>query len=213
MLRTSFSRSIDGLWIGCFRNENRERVLSRVATSLQLIKLHDPIRYNHLTRDLERIWVNLVPGYRAQYRSEFRMCELDERFVLAEATTPETIASVIVHEATHARLQGCGIGYGERIRARVEAICIRRQVAFTERLPDGMHAHEEAVRNLAPQPPEFWANAAFLDRRKAGSAEVLRYLGVPNYIVRMTVVMLTLIWGINRMARDLLRAQWIRKSR
>jgi hypothetical protein len=178
-----------------------------------LIKLHDPIRYNHLTRDLERIWVNLVPGYRAQYRSEFRMCELDERFVLAEATTPETIASVIVHEATHARSQDCGIGYGERIRARVETICIRRQVAFTERLPDGMHAQEEAVRNLALRPPEFWANAAFLDRRNVGSAEVLRYLGVPNYIVRMTVVMLTLIWGINRMARHLLRAQWIRKSR
>jgi hypothetical protein len=213
MLRTSFSRSVDGLWIGCFRDENRERVFSRVAASLQLIKLHDPIRYKHLTRDLERIWVNLVPGYRGQYRDEFRMCELDERFVLADSTTLETIASVVVHEATHARLQGCGIGYDERIRARVEAICIRRQVAFTARLPDGMQAHEEAERNLAQRPPEFWANAAFLDRRDAGSVEALRYLGVPNYAIRMTFVVRTLIWGMKGMARRLLRSQGIRKSR
>ena len=123
------------------------------------------------------------------------------------------IASVIVHEATHARLRGCGIGYDERIRARVETICIRRQVAFAARLPDGTLAHEEAERNLAPRPPDFWANAAFLDRHNAGSVEVLRYLGVPNYVIRMTVVMKTLIWGMNRMARHLLRAQWIRKSR
>lgn len=184
MLRHSYSRRIDGLWVGCFSTEINQRALDRIEASLQLIKQYDPLRYKRVTRDLARIWVNLVPGYRAWYRNEFRMCELDERFVLAEATELETIASVIVHEATHARLMHCGIGYDERIRARVEAICIRRQVAFTARLPGGADALDEAERNLAPQPPEFWTNTAYQDRRDAGIVETLRHLGVPNYRVR-----------------------------
>ena len=74
---------------------------------------------------------------------------LDVPFVVADATEPELIASVIVHEATHARLRRHGIGYEEPIRARVEAACIRRQIAFTRRLPHGDHARAAAERNLA----------------------------------------------------------------
>jgi hypothetical protein len=184
MLRQSPNRRIDGLWIGCFAKEIERRALDRIEESLQLIKLHDPLRYKRVTSDLARIWVNLIPGYRAWYRNEFRMCELDERFVLADATTPETIASVIVHEATHARLMQCSIGYDESIRSRVEAICIRRQVAFTTRLPGGADARDEAERSLGPRPPEFWTNTAYRDRRNAGAVEALRHLGVPNYRIR-----------------------------
>jgi hypothetical protein len=31
------------------------------------------------------------------------------------------------HEATHARLWTCGIAYEERLRARVEAVCLRKR--------------------------------------------------------------------------------------
>lgn len=203
MLRHSYYRRIDGLWVGCFRSEDRARILDGLETSLGLIRLHDPLRYKRLTHDLERIWVNLVPGYRAHYRSEFRMCELDERFVLADTTRPEMIASVIVHEATHARLHDCGIGYEERIRPRVEAICIRRQSAFAAKLPGGEEAREEAELNLAPRPPEFWSNTGFRDRNDAGSVEALQYLGVSDRCIQAILVGRAWVSAVQRAARRL----------
>ena len=59
---------------------------------------------------------------------------LDERFVTNPETTIERIASVIVHEATHARMERCGIGYAEDQRARIETVCFRRELAFAVRL-------------------------------------------------------------------------------
>ena len=49
----------------------------------------------------------------ASFNHSLNACQLDERFVLDEKSGPELIASVIVHEATHARLMRCGIGYEE----------------------------------------------------------------------------------------------------
>src|SRR5271166_6719419 len=98
--RLAYSKSIDGLWVGCIPKHKKE-ALPRVEAALGLIKTHDPVRYGHLIRDLEHVWVTLVPGGRAQYIHALRLCEIDERFVLAETTGPESIASTIVHEATH----------------------------------------------------------------------------------------------------------------
>ena len=79
-----------------------------------------------IRRDLKRIWVFLVPDGLAEYKHALGACVLDERFVTNPETTIERIASVIVHEATHARMERCGIGYAEDQRARIEAVCFRR---------------------------------------------------------------------------------------
>ena len=65
------------------------------------------------------------------------MCELEENFVRAENTSAAQIASVIVHEATHARMMRLGFGYEEPKRVRIEHICFGAQQAFARRLPDG----------------------------------------------------------------------------
>jgi len=144
MLWLSSGKRIDGLWVGTYFQTNAEPVMRRIEEALRLIKVHDPRRYDRLRKDLTRIWVRLVPGALARYVPVLETCEVDERFVLAETSSPELIAAAIVHEATHARLWRRGIGYDEGLRARVEAACFRRELAFAAKLPNA-----ERVRELA----------------------------------------------------------------
>lgn len=101
--------------------------MDRVEEALALIKRYDRLQYDRLSRDLKRVWVHVLHGIRGE---AFVTCELDARSVQPETTSPELIASTIVHEATHSRLLRCGIGYEEAVRARVEAVCLRRELAF-----------------------------------------------------------------------------------
>jgi hypothetical protein len=93
--------------------------LGRVEEALGLVKTYDRVRYNRLIRDLERVLVTVLSGSTGSYNSSIGACQLDERFVLA-GTSPAVIASAIVHEAAHARLQRRGVGYQEEIRSQSE---------------------------------------------------------------------------------------------
>ena len=201
----SHSRRIDGLWVGCWVRDDKSPsdALDRVEEALGLIKLHDRRRYDRLRRDLDRIWVNLLPGNLGEFNHTLRMCVLDERFVLAEATRPEQIASTIVHEATHARLMRCGIGYEEALRARVEAVCFHRQRAFAARLPAGEQVRDEAERRLTGYPPAFWTDEGLDDRHNRDGAEALRYLGVPEFLIRFFFRVRALLMLVRRFARRL----------
>jgi hypothetical protein len=179
----SSGRRVDGLWVGTYFQTNAKEVMRRVEEALRLIKEYDQRRYKRIISDLDRVWVRLVPGALGRYVHAHRTCELDERFVLAETSPPEVIAATIVHEATHARLWRCGIGYAENIRGRVEAVCFRRELAFARKLPNGEHAREKALDYLA-MPPATWTDTADRDRDLEGSVETLRYLGAPNWVVR-----------------------------
>jgi hypothetical protein len=180
MLRRSKGEQIDGLWIGAF-DDNPEPILHRLREALQLIEAYDPSRYSRLRRDLERVWVCGRAPYRGSYNSRLDACELDKEFVLAEA--PELLASVIMHEATHARLRGCGIGNEEWIRPRIEAICVRRELAFTAKLPNGQRAHEWARQKLAWCKAENLSDAARAKWDDDWYPEEFRRLGAPHWIV------------------------------
>jgi hypothetical protein len=184
----SRGREVDGLWVGT-REAEPYPALRRVEEALQLIKRHDTLHYSRIIRNLERVWVHLLPSALAHYNSSLNACVLDERFVLAETTTLQGIASTIVHEATHARLDGWGIDYDETSRCRIEAICLRRELNFLTELPDSEHLQEEIVHAL-----EWYATRQdyFSDRNHRelddqGAPETLRYLGAPDWFVRCTM--------------------------
>jgi len=126
-------------------------------------------------------------------------CELDERFVLAETSSPDLVAAAIVHEATHARLWRRGIGYDEMLRARVEAACFRRELAFAARLPNGERVREQA-RDALAMSPAAWTDNAERDRDVDGSTEVLHHLGAPNWLVRALIA--ARAWRASRTARQ-----------
>src|ERR1700716_3483824 len=125
----SESRMIDGLWIGSAQWDS-EPALQRVEAALQLIERFAPLHYRRVKNNLCRIWVRLVPHGAGCYLHSLNACLLDERVVASETTTLEWIASAIVHEATHARLEKRGIHYDQAIRHRIERICARRELDF-----------------------------------------------------------------------------------
>jgi len=204
-LRLASGRQIDGVWVGVSLDWEPEPVLCRVEEALRLIKIYDRLRYDRLVRDLERVWVRMVPGALGRFNSSLRACELDRGFVLAETSLPELIATAIVHEATHARLMCCGIGYGEDLRARVERVCFRRELAFAAKLPNGERIREQAEQALVGLPHDYWTDAAVSDRSDKDNSAALRDLGIPDWVVRTLFALRAVRLGAIRLARRLTR--------
>jgi hypothetical protein len=205
-LRVSTGRQVDGLWVGVFLVNEPELVLHRVEEALRLIKEYDRLRYDRLICDLKRVWVRLLPGVLGNFNYALYACELDSQFVVAETSLPELIAATIVHEATHARLRRCGIGYEEALRPRVEAVCLRRELAFAAKLPNGKQVREQAERTLVLcSTQEYWTSAAFAERRDKDHIEALRNLGVPDWLVRTVLTLRTLRLRVSRFAESVTR--------
>jgi hypothetical protein len=200
-LAMSIGRHLDGIWIGSWRG--RQEDLTRVEGALVLIKQHSPLDYARIARELERVWVDLVLYGLGEYRHSLRACILDERYVADPTTTVEEIASTIVHEATHARLERYGIEYEEQRRARIEAICFRRERAFAARLPDGAELQERIARYLEwyQANPEQFSDTRFQENHMAGGIEALRYLGIPDWIIRAISVSMPIIIQARRLFR------------
>ncbi|MDB5608519.1 MAG: hypothetical protein JWP25_5419 [Bradyrhizobium sp.] len=199
-LAASFSRQVDGIWIG---NYFAPEHLSLVERALLLVKQHSPLHYSRIIRDLERVWINLLPDGLAHYKHSLRACVLDERFVADSATSVERIASTIVHEATHARLERCGIGYDEDQRARIEAICFRRELAFAVRLPDSARLQKDIARYLDwyPANPDYFSDAHASERHTNGEIEMLRHIGAPDWLIRATPKLKSIMRQATRLFR------------
>jgi hypothetical protein len=177
LLWLSAHKTIDGLYVSVAENSP---TLRKVEEALNLIKVHDRRRYDRLRHDLVRVWVRLLPGNLACFNATFGACELDTRFVLERP--PEIIAAAIIHEAAHARLWRAGIEYVEEARHRIEAICIRQELAFAGRLPDGKIVREWAEAGLS-QPPDL-TDLGFGTRHLTGNIEAFRHSGAPEWLVQ-----------------------------
>jgi len=209
--RYSLSKTVDGLRVGISTADGPrvgtsekefERHLHPVEEALSLIKTYDRVRYDRLRRDLENVWVQLLFGPRGSFNRSLNRCELDTRFVIAQASSPEMIASVIVHEATHARLSHCGFGYGEEVRPRMESICVRRELAFARRLPHGDRVRDWAEAKLKwCEAPDHLMDAARDDEFVEGSIEALRYVETPAWMLRALRVLLTTGVRVKRYVR------------
>jgi hypothetical protein len=133
----------------------------------------------------------------AQFNKSLRACEIDIRFMLEEDTTSEVLAGVIVHEATHARLEYRGIEYLEPARDRIEKICVRQELLFAAKLPHGQRALEFAQYRLESTVDS--TDAGSQRREIEGMLENLRYTGAPEWLVRCMGALLT--WAERRGSR------------
>jgi len=157
----------------------------KVAAALQLIQDFDPVRYRRVVRDIRQIWITTIAGAAGQFVGSTSTCELDERFVMGEHTSIEEVAGAIVHEATHARLDQDGIGYEEGSRARVEEVCMGRELAFAAKLPDGTSIRRWV--EARQERPVDYSNTAFNTREIAGARDALLHLGTPAWFANMIV--------------------------
>ena len=202
-----FSRGeyVDGLWLGV-DDAKREPVVERLRAALSLIKSYDPLRYHRLTRDLKRIWATPLHGPRACFYYRLDACSLNPQYVLAEWMTPELLAATIVHEATHARLWAMGFRYEEEARHRIEAICVRRELVFSGKLPHGQQVRDRAEEALTRYcTPTSLSNAAFAKSRDDYAMEELRRSGAPEWVSRGVFVLLRILSPFVIAARSLKR--------
>jgi hypothetical protein len=144
---------------------------SRIEEALRLIELHSPLRFRYLQRDIQRIWITLIPS-RGAYLHGFGMCVIDFDYAIDTDTTSEELALTLVHEGTHARLSRRGFSYHESVRPRIERICIRNELAVARRLTDSGDLIEMKEGRLAWEDKE-WSDET-LDR---DDVEYLRRLG------------------------------------
>jgi len=204
LLRTAEGRVFDGLWIGVTNvgDHDSADILARVETALKVIRTYDPRRYHRLPQYLQRVWVRLqVPGNLGAYNSVLAACELDLRYVVRPDVQPADLASTVVHEATHARLDR--FGYTEPIRARIEAACRDQERAFADRLPqpEGDKIREK-LRSWEADKDHSWSDATFRNTYTAGIPEALRYMKIPKWLVPVIMMSREAVIWLRRLTRN-----------
>lgn len=140
-------------------------VLDRLDESLALIERYQPWRLRHLRRDLKQFVVTRFPC-RGAYIPAERTCITELTFLARRDITAATVASSIVHEGMHARVDRMGVKPEGRDRAKEERLCRRAELEFGQALPLelGRPVIERALGSLALADEEVaptidWAEA------------------------------------------------------
>ncbi len=107
-------------------------VFNRVSEALDLIARFDQYRFRRLQKDLRRIVVTPFTGANAAYLPGSKTCYLSTRVV--EQHSALNVAMLLVHEATHARIEAAGIRQWPDQRSRFERACVRAELAFASRV-------------------------------------------------------------------------------
>lgn len=158
-----------------------ELALTKVRSALDVLYDVSPSQLDRLPRFAPRIVVARLPGSWGRWQSNVGIA-LDRDLVLATDTTPQQIATVIVHELTHARLEAAGVRYVDAARVRCERICHLAERNFIARLPaskERARLEEISARYLIAG-PQFWSDAAFVDRARAWRSRQRLWLRVAH---------------------------------
>lgn len=127
----------DRVHVGPFEvvNLSKEKVephIPKLLHAVELIETYDPIRTGTVQKGI-RLLVIVDPPIKAQYFHVSKAVVIRDKIL--EILPPDSLASLLVHEATHARIRRMGIAYNPVIKERVERICTRSQVWFLEKVP------------------------------------------------------------------------------
>src|SRR5690606_38987502 len=128
-------------------------VLQRLDEALALIEQYQPWRLSHLRRDLSRFVVVRYPCRGAYFPGD-RSCMTELTFLARRDITAAPVASSIVHEGVHARVDNWRRRFGgersEGGMAREERLCRKAELAFGRALPAALGAPvvERALASL-----------------------------------------------------------------
>jgi hypothetical protein len=153
-----------------------DALFGRIKSALALVEEHDPKFFARMQRDLRRIIIAPEGGSEGSYWASLRASVIDARHLMRDPV--ESVAMTLVHEATHARLQRAGIPDLPSLRSRIEAVCLRAEIALGSKLPGTDELVAEAKR---AHETEWWDAASRGIRRDRH----LRALGVPEWLVRL----------------------------
>jgi hypothetical protein len=114
-------------------------VLERLDEALNLIEQFQPWRLAHLRRDVDAIHIVRFPC-RGAWIGEQGACVTELTFLARRDITAAPVASSIIHEGMHARVDRMGVNRSHRDRAREERLCRRAELEFGESLPPDLGA-------------------------------------------------------------------------
>jgi hypothetical protein len=165
----------------------------RIREALDLIAVTWPDYLPRTRAYVGQILICPLKTSLGQWRSAGRQVLLDEDLLCAppypvwfgERTADYVsikLASTIVHELTHARIDAARISYQER-RFRIERACVRREIAFVMSLPRDVRRLDllpelERAHNRAE---EVWGT----ERHAARSVKSLEECGAPSWVVEV----------------------------
>lgn len=153
--------------------DQTDALFEAVAAALTLIHRTAPWRLREVRNVIRRVLIVSQPG--SSYWGFVHACALSRETL--EHQPPEWVASIIVHEAVHARFHRRGIRYDAQHRSRIERACLRRQLAFLRKVA----GTEDLVEHLVAASSKPWFSDAERRRQMVGK---LHSLGAPKWLVR-----------------------------
>ncbi len=167
-------------------------VFDRIEAALQLLEVAAPRILRRFCSDVRRIVViGDETNHDATYDPILGYVFVTDRFAESEGLTAARFARLLVHEATHARIDHVGIPYEVGTRARIERACVKQELAFVRSVSDEpqLTAETEArVARWARLGEDNWSDERF--RRDA--VEQMDANIRPRWLARMLGRMLGL---------------------
>ena len=164
---------------------DRAPAIGRLRQALGLLDQTWPRWLRRMRPYVSRIQVRRIIKSAAEWDCSSRQVDLDHGYLCADHRSAADVASTIVHEFTHARIDAVGIPYNAATRIRIERVCLRQELAFASLLPASSEreALVEHARQSWDNAPELWSVDA-LERRLENAG---RELGLPKWLVRFGV--------------------------
>lgn len=122
--------------------------LTKFADAAALLKQYDVRRYRRVIESLRLI---VVVDQRMEDEANYfhhAKAVLISADVL-QALWVESVAAMLVHEATHAFLENRGIRYVPHARPRIERLCARNEIWFLRKVPGAEALVEVKQQDLA----------------------------------------------------------------
>jgi hypothetical protein len=141
---------------------SKEVVFGKIFCALDVLGAVAPRQLGRVPTLFYQIDVARLPAALGLWQRRLRTAFLDEQFVLAADTTPEAIASVIIHELTHARLDRAGFQAVHAYHLRCERICFLAERNFVARLaPTAERRRLQRINaSYLKAWPEYYTDAA-----------------------------------------------------
>ena len=151
----------------------------KITGAFDLLRDHSKRTLDDLRQHTNGVCLWVTAGALGEWHSQTRIIVLEETYMRDQRTSARDIASTLVHESTHARLDAKGFACSPELRVRIERVCFRRQRAFARRLakPGDLLVQAEWGLNL---PAQHFSREAGRQRAFVKLVE----LGMPQWLAQ-----------------------------
>lgn len=123
------------VWVMSSSEDVRQVALQKVFAGLDILAETAPKQLERIPILMLGVTVRPLPNAVAEWNAMLAVCQLDKHYVANSSATPVGVATMIIHELTHARLDRARILYTGTNRGRIERICRLAERNFLLRLP------------------------------------------------------------------------------